>query len=136
MSESAFLREQFVNPFTEVEEIVSLAYRGEFYGEKLRRAKVKPEEIRSIADLDRLPLTTREEIQGKPWVLLTVPKSRIVQIHASTSSSKGPRVYIPFCVDDLYRGGLRPLLGAHLSLPLSLCWSVKRIWLSMPCPTR
>jgi len=121
MSESAFLREQFVNPFTEVEEIVSLAYRGEFYGEKLRRAKVKPEEIRSIADLDRLPLTTREEIQGKPWVLLTVPKSRIVQIHASTSPSRGPRVYIPFCVDDLYRGGLRPFTrGASFSPPLPM----------------
>jgi len=122
MSESAFLREQFVNPFTEVQEIAFLAYGcSEFYREKLRRAKLCPEEIRSIADLSRLPLTTREEIQGKPWGLLTVPKSRICQIHASTSLSKGPRVYIPFSDDDLYRGGLRPFTrGASFSPPLPM----------------
>jgi len=122
MSESAFLREQFVNPFIEVQEVFSLAYAcSEFYREKLRQAKVKPEEIRSIVDLNRLPLTTREEIQGKPWGLLTVPKSRIAQIHASTSLSNGPRVYIPFSVDDLYRGGLRPFTrGASFSPPLPM----------------
>src|SRR5262249_1140587 len=60
MSESAFLREQFVNPFTEVQEIAFLAYGcSEFYREKLHQTKLKPEEIRSIADLSRLPLTTR-----------------------------------------------------------------------------
>src|SRR6516165_4708965 len=127
MSESAFLREQFVNPFTEVQEIAFLAYGcSEFYREKLRRAKLCPEEIRSIADLSRLPLTTREEIQGKPWELLTVPKSRICQIHASTSLSKGPRVYIPFSDDDLYRGGLRPFTrGASFSPPLPMLVSEK-----------
>ena len=122
MSESAFLREQFVNPFTEVQEIAFLTYGcSEFYREKLHQARLKPEEIRSIADLSRLPLTTREEIQGKPWVLLTVPKSRICQIHASTSLSKEPRVYIPFSDDDLYRGGLRPFTrGASFSPPLPM----------------
>ncbi len=127
MSESAFLREQFVNPFTEVQEIAFLAYGcSEFYREKLHQAKLKPEEIRSIADLSRLPLTTIEEIQGKPWVLLTVPKSRICQIHASTSLSKGPRVYIPFSDDDLYRGGLRPFTrGASFSPPLPMLVSEK-----------
>jgi len=122
MSESSFLREQFVNPFTEVQEIAFLAYGcSEFYGEKLRRAKLKPEEIRSIADLSRLPFTTREEIQGKPWALLTVPKSRICQINASTSSSKLPRVYIPLSDDDLYRGGLRPFIrGTSFSPPLPM----------------
>ena len=122
MSESAFLREQFVNPFTEVQEVVSLAYKcSEFYGEKLRRAKLKPEEIRSTADLSRLPLTTRDEIQGKPWGLLTVPKSRICQIDASVPASNLPRIYIPLSADDLYRGGLRPFMrGTSFSPPLPM----------------
>lgn len=122
MSESAFLREQFVNPFTEVQEIAFLAYGcSEFYREKLRRAKLRPEEIRSITDLSRLPLTTREEIQGKPWGLLTVPKSRICQIDASVPASKLPRVYIPLSADDLYRGGLRPFVrGTSFSPPLPM----------------
>ncbi|MBI4488255.1 MAG: hypothetical protein HY694_04160 [Deltaproteobacteria bacterium] len=127
MSESAFLREQFVNPFTEVQEVAFLAYRcSEFYGEKLRRAKIQPEEIRGIADLTRLPLTTREEIQGKPWGLLTVPKSLICQIHASTPLSKEPRVYIPLSDDDLYRSGLRPFIrGTSFSPPLPMAISEK-----------
>jgi phenylacetate-CoA ligase len=122
MSESAFLRERFVNPFTEVQEIAFLAYGcSEFYKEKLRQAKLQPEEIRSIADLSRLPLTTREEIQGKPWGLLTVPKSRICQIDASTPSSKLPRVYIPLSDNDLYRDGLRPFIrGTSFSPPLPM----------------
>jgi phenylacetate-CoA ligase len=122
MSESAFLRKHFVNPFTEVQEVAFLAYRcSEFYREKWRQAQVQPEEIRSIADLRRFPLTTREEIQGKPWGLLTVPKFRICQIHASTSLSKEPRMYIPFSDDDLYRGGLRPFTrGSSFSPPLPM----------------
>jgi phenylacetate-CoA ligase len=122
MSENAFLREQFVNPFTEVQEVVSLAYKcSEFHGEKLRRAKLKPEEIRNTADLSRLPLTTRDEIQGKPWGLLTVPKSRICQIDASTPASNLPRIYIPLSADDLYRGGLRPFMrGTSFSPPLPM----------------
>jgi phenylacetate-CoA ligase len=122
MSENAFLREQFVNPFTEVQEVVFLAYKcSEFYGEKLRRAKLKPEEIRSTADLSRLPLTTRDEIQGKPWGLLTVPKSRICQIDASVPASNLPRIYIPLSADDLYRGGLRPFMrGTSFSPPLPM----------------
>ena len=121
MSESSFLREQFVNPFTEVQEISFLAYgRSEFYREKFRQAKVKPEELKSVADLSRLPLTTREEIQGKPWGLLTVPKSQICQIDASTSSDR-PRIYIPLSANDLYRGGLRPFIrGTSFSPPLPM----------------
>jgi len=121
MGESAFLREQFVNPFTEVQEISFLAYgRSEFYREKFRQAKVKPEELKSVADLSRLPLTTREEIQGKPWGLLTVPKSQICQIDASTSSDR-PRIYIPLSANDLYRGGLRPFIrGTSFSPPLPM----------------
>jgi len=122
MGESAFLREQFVNPFTEVQEVSFLAHgRSEFYREKFRQAKVKPEEIKSIADLSRLPLTTREEIQGKPWGLLTVPKSRICQIDASPESSNRPRIYVPLSADDLYRGGLRPFMrGTSFSPPLPM----------------
>jgi phenylacetate-CoA ligase len=125
MSESAFLRKHFVNPFTEVQEVAFLAYRcSEFYREKWRQTRIQPEEIRSIADLRRVPLTTREEIQGKPWGLLTVPKFRICQIHASTSLSKEPRVYIPFSDDDLYRGGLRPFTrGSSFSPPLPMLLS-------------
>lgn len=129
MSKSAFLREQFVNPFTEVQEVAFLAYRSsEFYGEKWRRAKIRPEAITGMADLQRLPLTTREEIQGKPWGLLTVPKSRICQIHASPLPSKGPRVYIPLSDDDLYRSGLRPFIrGSSFSPPLPMNISEKEL---------
>jgi len=67
MSESAFLRTHFVNPFIEVQEVAVLAYRcSEFYREKWSQTQIQPEEIRSITDLRRVPLTTREEIQGKP----------------------------------------------------------------------
>lgn len=122
MSKSAFLRDRFVNSFAEVQEVACLAYGcNEFYREKWRQVGVKPDEIKSPLDIARLPLTAKEEIEGKPWILLTVPKFQIWQIHASTPPSKAPRVYIPLSDNDLYHGGLRPFTrGASFSPPLPM----------------
>lgn len=109
MGEGDFLREGFVDPFSEVQEVACLAHGcNDFYREKWDRAKVRPEDIRSLSDFSRLPLTTREEIEGKPWLLLAVPKFQICQIHVSTPPSRSHRVYIPLSDNDLYRSGLRP----------------------------
>ena len=122
MGESAFLRERFVDSFAEIEELVSLAYgSNSFYREKWQRANIRPEDIKSAADVDRLPFTTKEEICGKPWLLLTVPKRQICQIHASVPASQSPRIYIPLSDNDLCRGGLRPFTrGTSFSPPLPM----------------
>jgi phenylacetate-CoA ligase len=122
VGEGAFFRERFVDSLPDLQEIACLAYGcNNFYKEKWDKAGIRPEEIKSTADIGRLPLTTRSEIAGKPWMLLTIPRFQICQVHASTPSSKTPRVYIPFSENDLYRSGLRPFTrGKSFSPPLPM----------------
>ncbi|MFQ5683296.1 MAG: phenylacetate--CoA ligase family protein [Candidatus Binatia bacterium] len=128
MMQGPFLRQRFLNPLVEVQEVIELAYRSnEFYREKWRQAKLRPEEIEGADDLVRLPLTTSEEIKGKPWILLTVPRSRICQIHVSTPPT-APRLYIPLSEDDLYRGGIRPFTrGTSFSPPVPMIISEEQV---------
>ncbi|MEM3594844.1 MAG: hypothetical protein QXS27_08930, partial [Candidatus Jordarchaeaceae archaeon] len=37
----------------------------EFYHQKLKQANIKPQDINTQKDLDKIPITTREEIQQK-----------------------------------------------------------------------
>ncbi len=39
--------------------------KSEFYHQKLKQANIKPEDIKAQKDLDKIPVTTREEIQQK-----------------------------------------------------------------------
>jgi len=60
-----------------------------FYRRKLDEAKIKPSDIRSIDDLPKLPLTTKEEIQESPLrdhVAANVDLNRCVKLTTSGSS--------------------------------------------------
>jgi len=84
--------------------IVRYAYQNNsFYRNKLDSAGIKPEDIKGINDLWKLPFTTKEELRGKPWILLAVPRRDISQIHISTGTTSGEPIYIPFTYEDLYR---------------------------------
>jgi phenylacetate-CoA ligase len=72
-----------------------------FYRERLDRAGVKPEEIRSLADLERLPFTTADDLRdGYPFPLLAVPEREIVRIHSS-SGTTGKRKILAYTEKDV-----------------------------------
>ncbi|MBF0526043.1 MAG: phenylacetate--CoA ligase [Deltaproteobacteria bacterium] len=81
---------------------VNHAYHGsDFYRRKLDAAGVKPEDIKSLADLPRLPMTMAHELQGDyPFPLRAVSHDRIVRIHAS-SGTTGKRKVFCYTAKDL-----------------------------------
>ncbi|HEY5962052.1 MAG TPA: phenylacetate--CoA ligase [Polyangiaceae bacterium] len=58
------------------------------YRDKMLRVGIVPEDIRGIADLPKLPFTTKEDLrQGYPFELFAVPKRQIVRVHASSGTT-------------------------------------------------
>ncbi|RMG67585.1 MAG: phenylacetate--CoA ligase, partial [Nitrospirae bacterium] len=63
------------------------------YRKKMDEAGVRPEDIRSLDDLKRLPFTTKEDLrENYPFGLFTVPLERVVRIHASSGTTGKPTV--------------------------------------------
>ncbi len=73
--------------------VARAAARVPLYRERLRRAGVTARDIRSLADLARLPLTAKSDFRDAyPFGLLAVPMERIVRIHASSGTTGKPTV--------------------------------------------
>ena len=81
---------------------VNHAYRGSpFYRNKLDEAGVRPEDIRSYDDLQKLPFTTAQDLQADyPFPLLCVPFEKVVRIHAS-SGTTGKKKVLCYTQKDL-----------------------------------
>ncbi|MBN2032783.1 MAG: phenylacetate--CoA ligase [Deltaproteobacteria bacterium] len=81
---------------------VNHAYRGSsFYRKKLEGSGVKPDDIRSLEDIKRLPFTTSKDLQeGYPFPLLSVPFEKVVRIHAS-SGTTGKRKVLLYTQKDI-----------------------------------
>jgi phenylacetate-CoA ligase len=63
------------------------------YREKMDRAGVKPDDIRSLADLHKLPFTTKDDLRDNyPFGLFTVPLDDVVRVHASSGTTGKPTV--------------------------------------------
>lgn len=72
-----------------------------FYRARFERAGVTPEAIRTLADLERLPFTTAEDLRdGYPFPLQAVPHEQLVRIHAS-SGTTGKRKVLAYTRKDL-----------------------------------
>ena len=64
-----------------------------FYRENLSGANIKPDSIRSIDDLARLPFTTKADLRDNyPFGMLAVPLSQVIRIHASSGTTGKPTV--------------------------------------------
>jgi phenylacetate-CoA ligase len=59
-----------------------------FYKTALDEAGVKPDDIKSLADLSRLPFTTKQDLRDNyPFGLFAVPMSSVVRLHASSGTT-------------------------------------------------
>jgi len=64
-----------------------------FYRTAFDEAGMKPDDIKSLADLSRLPFTTKQDLQDNyPFGLFAVPMSSIVRLHASSGTTGRPTV--------------------------------------------
>jgi phenylacetate-CoA ligase len=63
-------------------------YRAKFDG-----AGVRPEDLRSLADLARFPFTTKDDLRANyPFGMFAVPLRKVVRIHASSGTTGRPTV--------------------------------------------
>lgn len=79
-----------------------------FYRKKFEDAGIKPSDIKRLEDLEKVPLSSKAEMRGKPWVLLSVKREDVAQVHASTGTTKGEPNYVLFTWNDLYTLDMGP----------------------------
>lgn len=73
----------------------------EFYRNRMNEAGVKPEDIKGIKDLHKLPFITKDDLRDQyPYGLLAVPLKDCVRIQ-STSGTTGRRVVAFYTQEDI-----------------------------------
>ncbi len=89
-----------------------------FYHEKISEKKIKPESIRTLKDIEKLPFLTKQDLRSYyPFGLVCTPLDDIIEVHAS-SGTTGKPVVGPYTRNDvdlwgemmarsLYANGLR-----------------------------
>ena len=77
-----------------LKETVSRVYeRVPAYRKKMDDAGIKPEDVKSLKDLSRLPFVTKQDMRDNyPFGLFAVPKEQLVRIHASSGTTGKPTV--------------------------------------------
>jgi len=64
-----------------------------FYKRAFDEKGIKPDDIKSMDDLKRLPFTTKQDLRDNyPYGLFTVPLENVVRIHASSGTTGKPTV--------------------------------------------
>ncbi len=79
---------------TRLLETVKRVYeRVPYYRNKMEAAGVTPEDVRSLADLQKLPFTTKQDMRDTyPFGLFAVEEEELVRIHASSGTTGKPTV--------------------------------------------
>ena len=63
------------------------------YRKKFQELAIIPEDVRSLADLSRLPFTSRNDLQlNYPYGMFAVPLREVVRLHTSSGSTSKPLV--------------------------------------------
>ena len=89
------------------------------YRERLEKAGVSPESITSVADIRRIPFTTKQDLRDNyPFGLASVPLTECVRLHSSSGTTGNPTVILHTQKDldewanqvgrNLWMVGLRP----------------------------
>lgn len=77
-----------------LQQVLQRVYRNvPFYGESFDNAGISPDDIKSLADLQRLPFTSKQDMRDSyPYGLFAAPMEEIVRIHASSGTTGKPTV--------------------------------------------
>jgi len=92
--------------------------KNEFYHKKLKDAGVKPDDIKTLDDITKIPFLTKDDLrQYYPFGLLCVPLEEVVEVHASSGTTGKPvvgaytkndlEVWGEVMARSLYANGLR-----------------------------
>jgi phenylacetate-CoA ligase len=83
------------------ETVAWVAKKIPFYKKKFKELGIKPDEIKSLEDVAKLPVTIKEDLRDNyPFGLCAVPMKDVVRVHAS-SGTTGKPITGPYTRDDL-----------------------------------
>ncbi|MDR2404219.1 MAG: phenylacetate--CoA ligase [Spirochaetaceae bacterium] len=84
--------------------MVAYALRTPFYRERLGREGIRSgEDIKSLADLKRIPFTTKQDLRdGFPYGFLSISRDEVIRLHASSGTTGTPTT-IYFNREDIGR---------------------------------
>ncbi len=104
---------------TRLRETVARVAQVPFYREAFGRTGLRPEALRTLDDLRRLPFTTKADLRaGYPLEFLAVPRAQVQRYHGSSGTTGKPTfvaytrndvtLWSDLCARFLVAGGLRP----------------------------
>ena len=107
-----------------------------FYSARLAAAGVTADKIKCLSDIQYIPYTTKADLRDTyPFGMLSVPKEKIVRIHASSGTTGNPTV-VAYTREDLENWSEQvarvavaagATIATSFSPRLSAC-STSRIW--------
>lgn len=66
-----------------------------FYKKRFAENNIKPEDIRSLDDLSRIPFTTKQDLRDTyPFGIASVPLEKCVRLHSSSGTTGNPTVIL------------------------------------------
>jgi phenylacetate-CoA ligase len=72
---------------------VEIAMNSPYYSQVFKDHNITPESIKSLADLQRFPFTTKDDLRSHyPFGLVSVPMEKVVRIHSSSGTTGNPTV--------------------------------------------
>ena len=85
-----------------LQETVAYVYeRVPMYRQRLDEMGVKPEDIKTLADIRKLPFTVKDDLRDNyPYGLFAVPMSDVVRVHASSGTTGRPTV-VGYTAEDI-----------------------------------
>ncbi len=85
-----------------LQETVSRVYdKVPAYREKMDKKGIKPQDIKTLKDLAKLPFVTKQDMRDTyPFGLFAVPRNKLVRIHASSGTTGKPTV-VGYTENDL-----------------------------------
>ena len=76
-----------------IQTVKRIYHNNEGYRKKMQEKGLVPGDIKSVADLSKLPFTNKTDLRdGYPFGMFTVPMSEIVRVHASSGTTGKPTV--------------------------------------------
>jgi len=64
-----------------------------YYRNRLDGMKIKPEDINTLNDIEKLPFTTKDDLrEAYPFEMFAVPRKEIVEVHTSSGTTGKPTV--------------------------------------------
>lgn len=78
---------------TRLQETVKRAANAPYYKKKFEEMGISPKDIKSLADLSKLPFTTKQDMRDNyPFGFLACDKKELVRLHSSSGTTGNPTV--------------------------------------------